>query len=32
VVVTADRNHARANNTTPRALANLWLRALSAAF
>jgi hypothetical protein len=31
VVVTADRNHARANNTTPRALANLWLRALAQA-
>jgi hypothetical protein len=28
VIVTADRNHARANNTTPRALAELWARAL----
>lgn len=31
VIVTADRNHARLNETTPRALANLWLRALAQA-
>ncbi|MDR5684060.1 MAG: BsuPI-related putative proteinase inhibitor [Armatimonadota bacterium] len=31
VVVTVDRNHARLNNTTPRALAVLWLRALAQA-
>jgi hypothetical protein len=31
IVVTADRNHARLNNTTPRALAKLWAQALSRA-